>query len=128
MRHKIYGKLLGRSKNERKALFSSLIRALILSERIETTETKAKAIKGLVDKIINQAKSPHTRRLLGQFLTDKLAAEKLVKEIVPRLKSRHSGYTSLTRMGKRLGDNAMMVRMSLLLEELPKKKLKRIKK
>lgn len=115
MRHKIYGK----------ALFSNLIRALILSETIETTEAKAKAIKGLVDKIINQAKSPNTRRLLGQFLTDKLVTEKLVKEIVPRLKGRRFGYTSLVRMGKRLGDNAMMVRMSLLLEELPKKKLKR---
>lgn len=117
MRHKIYGKHLGRSKNERRALFRSLIRSLILSEKIETTESKAKAVKGLVDKIINQAKSPNTRRLLGQFLTDKKIIEKLVKEIVPRLKDRSSGYTSLVRMGKRLGDNAMMVRMSLLLEE-----------
>ena len=113
MRHKIYGK----------ALFSSLIRSLILSEKIETTEAKAKAVKGLVDKIINQAKSPNTRRLLGQFLTDKLVTEKLIKEIAPRLKDRHSGYTSLVKLGRRLGDNAMLVRMSILLEE-PKPKPK----
>ena len=123
MRHKIYGKHLGRSKNERKALFGSLIRSLILSEKIETTEAKAKAVKGLVDKIINQAKSPNTRRLLGQFLTDKAITEKLIKEIVPRLKDRHSGYTSLVKLGRRLGDNAMLVRMSILLEE-PKPKPK----
>lgn len=93
------------------------MQSLILSQSIETTEAKAKAIKGLVDKVINQAKSPSTQRLVGQFLVRKQTQEKLFKEVLPKLKSRNSGYTTTVRVGKRMGDGTMMVRMSLLLEE-----------
>ena len=115
MRHRVYGKHLGRNKNQRTALFKNLVRSLLLSETIETTETKAKAIKGLVDKIINQAKSKNTQRLVSQFLTDKKVLEKLIKDITPRVSDRISGYTSVVRLGRRLGDGGMMVRMSLLM-------------
>ena len=114
MRHNVYGKHLSRDKNERTALFRSLVRSLILSEKIQTTETKAKAIKGLVDKIINQAKTPATKRLVSQFVIDKKAAEKLIKEIAPKLSNRNSGYTTVVKLGRRLGDGAMMVQMSLV--------------
>ncbi len=116
MRHRVYGRHLSRSKNQRTALFKGLVQSLILSEQIQTTEAKAKAIKGVVDKIITQAKSPATRRLVWQFLIKKEAQEKLIKEIVPRFGSRNSGFTSVTRLGKRKGDGAMMVSMRLLLE------------
>lgn len=118
----MYGKHLGRSKNQRTALFKSLVQSLIQWEKIETTEAKAKAIKGLIDKLITQAKSENTRRLVYQFLVDKNTQEKLIKDIVPRLKNRTSGYTSITRLGRRLGDGAMMVQIRLLTEELPKPK------
>ncbi len=114
MRHNVYGKHLGRDRNQRTALFKSLVRALILNEKIETTEAKAKSIKGLVDKLINQAKAPSTRRLMSQFLTEKSLSQKLVKEILPGLGSRNSGYTSIVKLGRRLGDGAMMVNMSLM--------------
>lgn len=117
MRHSVYGKKLGRDKNERTALFKNLVQSLIQASSIETTEAKAKAIKGLVDKIINQAKTPSTQRLVSQFLTQKKTTEKLFKEVLPRLKTRNSGYTSIVKLGRRLGDGAMVVRMSLLLEE-----------
>lgn len=117
MRHRVYGKKLGRTKNQRTALFKSLVQSLILSEKIETTASKAKAIKGLVDNIISQAKSPNTRRLVSQFITSKKVFDKLIIEIVPRLGSRTSGFTSVVKLGSRQGDNASMVRMSLLLEE-----------
>lgn len=117
MRHRVYGKKLGLDKDGRANLFKSLVRSLIINETIETTDSKAKAIKGLVDKLVNQAKSPNTRRLLHQFLVDKKLVEKLVKEIIPGLSKRTSGYTSIVKMGPRLGDNAMMVRMSLLVEK-----------
>ncbi len=117
MRHKVYGKHLGRSKNERTALFKNLVQSLIISEKIETTEAKAKAIKGLVDKLITQAKSPTTRRYVSQFLTDKKTQDKLIKELLPRMKSRTSGYTSVIKVGHRQGDNSSMVVMSLLTEE-----------
>lgn len=117
MRHRVYGKKLSRSKNERFALFKNLVRALILYSSIKTTEAKAKAIKGLVDKIINQAKSRDTQRLLQSFLTQKQVREKLTTEVIPSLKDRTSGYTSLVKLGPRQGDGAMMVRMSLLRSE-----------
>lgn len=120
MRHRVYGRHLGRDRDRRKALFRNLIRSLILSESIETTQAKAQAIKGFMDRIINQAKSPTTRRLVSQFLPDAQTADKLVKDLLPRLKTRSSGFCSIIRVGKRLGDGAMMVQMRLLLEEAKK--------
>lgn len=121
MRHKVYGTHLGRDKNERTALFKNLVGSLILYGQIKTTQAKAKAIKGLIDKIINQAKNPVTRRLMQAFLVSKKIQEKLIKEIVPLLKSRTSGYTSIVKVGQRQGDGAMMVRISLLTEAIEKK-------
>ncbi len=127
MRHKVYGKHLGRTKNQRTALFKSLVQAIILSEKIETTEAKAKAVKGLIDKVINQAKSETTKRYVASFLTHKKTQERLFTELVPRLSSRNSGYTSTVRLGRRLGDGAMIVQMSLLLEEAKKATPKAVK-
>ncbi len=118
MRHRVYGAHLSRSKNQRTALFRSLVRSLFLNEKIETSEAKAKAIRGLVDKLITQAKSPNTRRLVSQFLTDQVVAEKLVSDIAPRLSDRVSGYTSIVKLGVRPGDGTMMVAMKLLTTEL----------
>ncbi len=120
MRHNVYGKKLGRTKNERQSLFRNLVHSLFIEERIETTQAKATAIKGLVDKLITQAKSPNTRRLLSQFLTNKKAEEKLTKDILKRIGDRKSGFTSITKVGKRQGDGTMMVAMSLIVEA-PKK-------
>lgn len=131
MRHNVYGKKLSRDKNQRTALFKNLVRSLIIHESIQTTDAKAKAIKGTVDKIINQAKTPTTRRLVSQFLVDKAAQEKLIKEIIPRLGDRTSGYTSVVRIGRRLGDGAMIVRMSLIegrVKEAPARVEKKEKK
>lgn len=117
MRHSIYGKKLSRDKNQRTALFKSLIQSLILSEKIETTKAKAQAIKGLVDRLVTQAKTPTTRRLVSQFLTDKRVYNKLVDDLAPRMQTRNSGYTSIIKTGFRQGDGSMMVQMRLLLEE-----------
>ena len=127
MRHRVYGKHLGRTKNERASLFKNLIGSLILNGSIQTTEAKSKAIKALTDKIINQAKGKNTKRLVEQFLTQRSIEEKLLQEVVPGLSGRNSGYTSIIKLGPRLGDGAMMVRMSLLMEE-PKQEKKASKK
>ena len=120
MRHKVYGRHLSRNTDERKALFKNLVQSLILSEKIETTEQKAKSIKPLVDKLISSASAknnPNTNKLVGQYLYTKVASEKLFKEIVPRLGTRKSGFTGITRLSRRPGDNATIVQMRLLLEE-----------
>lgn len=129
MRHRVYGKKLGRNKDERDVLFKSLVQSLFTYGTIQTSEAKAKAIKGLVDKIINLAKSKNTQRLIQSFLSNKLLQERLIKEIAPKMQNRVSGYTSLVRMGRRLGDDTMIVRMSLIgAEEMkPVEKESRIK-
>lgn len=116
MRHRVYGKHLGRDKNQRTALFRSLIRSLILFESITTTEAKAKAIKGLVDKLISKSKkgTNSSIRVVQSALPQKEISERLIQEIAPRYKSRTSGFTQIVRIGSRLGDGAMMVRMSLV--------------
>lgn len=117
MRHSIYGKKLGRSKNQRTALFRSLVRSLILHERIHTTHVKAKAIKGLVDKLVNRAKRSDnaSKQVVNSFLTQPDVAKKLYEDVALRYKDdRVSGYTSIVRLGTRQGDGAMMVSMSLV--------------
>lgn len=116
MRHRVYGKHLSRNKNQRTALFKSLVGSIILSEKIQTTEAKAKAVKPLIDKLITQAKSKSTQRSVFEFFSQKVIAQKLVDDIAPRTGSRTSGYVSTVRVGNRLGDGAMMVSMQLLLE------------
>lgn len=115
MRHRVYGKHLGRSKNQRQALFRSLVRSLILHESITTTATKAKAVKGLVDRIISKSKEESTaaRTYIQAFLPDKQIVKKLVEEVAPRYSNRNSGFTQIARIGVRQGDGSMMVRMSL---------------
>jgi large subunit ribosomal protein L17 len=121
VRHRVYGKHLSRSKDQRTALFKSLVRSLILEESIKTTAPKAKAIKGLVDRIITQAKSVTSKKMVAQFLPHKVVLDKLNNEILPRVSSRNSGYTSTVRIGSRMGDGAMIVKMSLILDEAKSK-------
>ncbi len=108
MKKKVFGRRLKRDRNERKALFKSLISSLVIKGKIETTEEKAKAVRGDVDKMITSAKKG------GRNLSDYIfpqAMEKLTNEIIPSLGSRNSGYTRLIKLSKRFSDNASMVVM-----------------
>ncbi len=104
---------LSRDFNERKALVRGLINALIRNETIETTDVKAKAIRGVIDSLITQAKkeTQNAFRQVHSFLEDETNSEKIIKEIAPSLKTRSSGYTRITNIGKRKGDNALIVRV-----------------
>ncbi len=115
MRHRKKGKKLGRNTGQRKALFRSLIGALIIHEEIKTTQAKAKAVKRLADKLIGKAQvsSLHVRRQILAFLPNKQAVNKLVDEVAPRFKAKKSGFTRLVNLGKRRGDDAMMVKIEL---------------
>lgn len=114
MRHKVYGKKLGRNNDERDVLFKSLVHNLFSYGTIETTEAKAKSVKGLIDKIINLAKSKTSQRMIQGYFNNRSLEERLVKDLLPKMQSRTSGYTSLIRVGRRPGDNTMVVRMSLI--------------
>lgn len=116
MRHRVYGRHLGRDKNQRTALFRGLVRSLFLHESITTTESKAKAIKGLVDRLISKSKqgSEAAKRVVYSTVSQPEVSKKLIEEIAPRYQERNSGFTSIIRLGRRAGDGAMLVKMSLV--------------
>lgn len=116
MKHRIKGYKLNRDTTNRKALFKSLVSALIQVGEIKTTETKAKAIKGLADRLIHRAQegSINTRRLLGRFFGRRDIVNHLVDVVAPAMNDRVSGYTRITKLGKRAGDNATMVKVELV--------------
>jgi len=128
MRHRIAGKKLSRHRAHRKALFKNLINSLIIHGEIKTTESKAKAVRRLVDRLITRGKTGtlHGRRLIAAFLQDKKVVNRIVDEIAPVFKNRPGGYTRMTRLGRRRGDDAMMVKLELV--EKPVKKEKKEKK
>jgi len=122
MRHQVTGKKLNIDRNQRKALFKSLINSLVIHGQIKTTLAKAKAIRRLAEKLITKGKDQtlHSRRLIAAFLQNNKAVNKIVDELGPLFKKRPGGYTRIVRLGNRVGDDAMMVKLELI--EKPAKK------
>lgn len=122
-RHQYKGRKFSRDAGPRKALLRSLATSIILYEKVKTTLPKAKEIRPIVEKLITSAKSGDLNaiRELNAYLYDGKAVEKLVKEIAPLYKDRKGGYTRITKVGNRLGDNASMAIIELLdVEKLDK--------
>lgn len=109
MRKKVFGRQFKRDTDERKGLFKSLINAVVLQERIETTEEKAKAIKGDLEKLVTKVKKYGEKadRFLMPYLTPD-AVKKMVSDIAPRFVNRSGGYTRIIKVGNRFGDRAKM--------------------
>ena len=116
MRHAKKGRKLGTDASHTRAMARSLVRALLLSERMKTTETRAKEIRPLVDKIIGWGKKGdvHSRRLAMGELGDKELVHKVFADIAPRFADRPGGYTRILKLGPRKGDAAPMVIMELV--------------
>lgn len=116
MRHRVFGRKLNRDHNARKSLFKNLISSLIDNGQITTTEAKAKAVRGLMDKLVTRAKlgTLQSRRLLESFLQDKDLVNKIVDEIAPKFAGRPGGFTRILRLERRYGDNAEMVKMEFV--------------
>ena len=110
MRKQVFGRQLKRDTNERKALFKGLMSSLVLSERIKTTEEKAKSIKGQVEKLVTKAKKGglNAERLIQPYLTTD-AIQKMMQDIAPRFAGRNGGYTRIIRLERRFSDNASVV-------------------
>src|SRR5437667_3846219 len=124
MRKKVFGRQLKRDKNERNALFKSLLSSLVLYESIHTTEAKAKAIKSSADKLITKAKKGglHSFRLVAPEVSTQ-AVKKLLTIIAPRFLSRQGGYTRIIRTGKRLKANAQEVILEWTEKAIPQKEV-----
>ncbi|MGY4691792.1 50S ribosomal protein L17 [Salibacterium sp. K-3] len=107
---------LGRDSSARKALFRDLATDLIINERIETTEAKAKELRPIVEKMVTLGKRGdlHARRQAAQVIRKELADEennqdavqKLFDELGPRYEERQGGYTRILKAGPRRGDSA----------------------
>jgi large subunit ribosomal protein L17 len=121
MPHQIAGRHLNRNSSQRKALFKGLVTQVFQHERIETTEAKAKAVRGDIEKFITLAKrgDVHARRLVLKTVTDKKVVDKLFEKIGPRFKERAGGYTRIIKLGQRHGDAAEMVLLELVDREAP---------
>ena len=116
MRHNVAGRSLSRDSGHRKALYRNLVTALLKHEKIVTTEAKAKEIRSMAEKMITLGKKSglSSYRQALTFITDKKVTEKVFSELGPRYKERVGGYTRLTKLEPRLGDNAPMVQLELV--------------
>lgn len=121
MRHLNTGRKFSRTTAHRQALFRNMATALFRHERIETTDQKAKELRGVVEKLITLAKrgDVHARRQAHQDIRDQEVLSKLFSDIGPRFKTRPGGYTRITKSRIRKGDNATLSILELVGSEVP---------
>ena len=116
MRHGRTGKKLGRDSAHRRALYANLACSLIEHGRIRTTETKAKAVRPIAEKMITLGRngSIHARRQALAYLRSQEIVHQLFSEVAPRFKDRPGGYTRVIKLGPRQGDAAPMAYLELV--------------
>ena len=143
MRHRKSGRQLGRNSSHRRAMYRNMAAALIVHEKLETTHAKALELRGIVEKLITKAakagdsvgkpldslsaderaRQVHLRRVVGKFLPQNYGdgqgefvdiMHKLFFVLGPRYKDRPGGYTRVTKIGPREGDNALLSRIELI--------------
>ena len=103
-----FGSKLGITTSHRKAMLRTMVTSLLKYEKIKTTETKAKELKKVTDKMITLGKRGdlHARRQALSFIRDKGVVKKLFDELSIRYRERAGGYTRVVKIGYRSGDNA----------------------
>ncbi len=112
MRHHVANRKFGREQSVRRAFFRSLMRALVMEGRIQTTEPRAKEIRPMVEKLITVVKTSNevtalrliTARMGGQ----KDVAFKLIKDVAPKYQDRKGGYIRVLKLPPRVSDGAAM--------------------
>jgi large subunit ribosomal protein L17 len=114
------GARLGGGAAHQRLILANLATALFEHGRITTTEAKARRVRPLAEKLITKAKKGdlHNRRLVAKTIRDKGVLHELFTEIAPRFESRPGGYTRITKIGPRKGDNAPMAVIELVQEQL----------
>ncbi len=126
MRHRISGQRLNKSAAHRNSMRRSLMKDVIQYERIQTTEAKARAVRGEIERIITIAKRGrvtgdavrlvHARRLVMSRIGDQALAKKVFDDIAPRYVNRAGGYTRMLKLEARRGDAAKQVLLELVEE------------
>lgn len=117
-RHSYSGRKLQRAQGPRQALIRGQVTSLVLHEAITTTEAKAKEVAPVFERLVTKAKQNDLagQRAIRRVVQTEAAAQKLTQELAPAWSERHGGYTRIIKLGNRRGDNAPLVRLSLVLE------------
>ena len=117
------GPRLGGGPAHERLLLANLAAALFTHKSIKTTETKAKRLRPVAERLITFAKRGdlHARRRVLGVIGDKGVVHELFTEIAPLVAEREGGYTRITKLGYRKGDNAPMAQIELVLEPVQKK-------
>ena len=110
MNHRKTGRKLGRSNAHRKALFRNMVTSLLEHEQIQTTDAKAKELRGVAERMITLGKrgTLHARRQALETIRSKTVTSKLFDELADRYRERPGGYTRVLKLGQRPGDAAPM--------------------
>jgi large subunit ribosomal protein L17 len=124
------GPRLGGGPAHERLMLNNMATSLFMHKRIVTTETKAKRLRPIAERLVTFAKRGdlHARRRVMQQILDKSVVHSLFTEIAPLVADRQGGYTRITKLGFRKGDNAPMAVIELVLEQVnPKPKANKIK-
>ena len=116
MRHRVSGRKFGLPSDQRRALLKGLLRALVKHGEIQTTETRAKELRSIAEKVITTARTNdiHSRRQARRWLNDEDMVKVLFDDVAPKFAERTGGYTRMTKIGFRRGDAAPMVKIELV--------------
>jgi len=106
----------GKTPSYRRAMYRNLVTDLLGYERITTTKSKAKQVRGLAEKMITLGKKGglHCRRQALSYIFDKKVTDKVFAELAQRYTGRPGGYTRIIKLGPRLGDGAVLVQLELV--------------
>lgn len=124
------GPRLGGGPAHERLMLNNMATSLFKHKRIVTTETKAKRLRPIAERLVTFAKRGdlHARRRVMQQILDKGVVHELFAEIAPLVADRQGGYTRITKLGFRKGDNAPMAVIELVLEQVnPKPKAAKTK-
>ena len=124
------GPRLGGGPAHERLMLNNMATSLFMHKRIVTTETKAKRLRPIAERLVTFAKRGdlHARRRVMQQILDKSVVHELFTEIAPLVADRQGGYTRITKLGYRKGDNAPMAVIELVLEQVqPKPKTSKTK-
>jgi large subunit ribosomal protein L17 len=120
MRHRIGGRQFGLPSDQRRALLKGLVRSLIIHKKIQTTETRAKDVRSIAEKVVTRAKQDtvHARRIVrrtigGHSAQDEDVIKELFTVIAPQFRDRPGGYTRMAKVGVRRGDGAPLVLLEI---------------
>ena len=129
MRHRNAGFKLGRNTSHRRAMLRNLVTSVILMDRVETTITKCKATRPIIEKMITLGKrgTVHARRQAASYLMTPESVDRLFATVAPRYSDRQGGYLRIVRTGFQKGDGAEKAFIELLgsEHELDEKRQKR---